>query len=181
MKKEVALILILFGIVNNLFSQKKIDLQKYSLDTLSLLTDVFFLGVENRQYKKELLNTFHLDSLNALTVNDSVYIHTLNKTSFKEEFATDGNYLNVFLTDSTISRLPNCAWIELYEIKLKKHYITLKIIRHRKNNFILKESVLYKFKITGGRNNSETLNEYYAPKYKLKSKRPITWVLRQAG
>jgi hypothetical protein len=181
MKKIIVLILILFCFTNISLSQKKIDLQKYSLDTLSLLIDIFFVGPDNRQYKQELLNTFDIDGLNALTTSDSIYIFSLKQLPFKEEFGTDGNYENIFLNDSTINRLTSCTWIELNEIKLKKHCIILKIIRHKKINSVIINSVLFKFKITGRRNNSWTLNGHYAPKYKLKRERPLTQACFQAG
>jgi len=181
MKKIIVLILILFSFINTSLSQKKIDLQKYSLDTLSLLINMFFVGPDNRQYKQELLNTIDIEDLNTLTSNDSFYIFSLKQLPFKEEFGTDGNYENVFLNDSTINRLASCSWIELNEIKIKKHCIILKIIRHKKINSVIINSVLYKFKITGRRNNSRTLNGHHAPKYKLKRKRTLTQAFFQAG
>lgn len=171
MKKAIVLILILVSFSNILLSQNKIDLQKYSLDTLSMLTNMFFVGHNNLQYKQELLNTFQMDSLTTLTTNDSIYIFSLNQLPFKGEFATDGNYVNVFVNDSTIDKLSNCTWIELNEITLKKHCIIIKIIRHKKINSVPISSTLFKFKVTGKRNNSEILNGDYAPKYKLKRKK----------
>lgn len=177
MKKYILVIICCCVIVNVVNSQKHMNLETYSKDTIQLLTNVLFLGNGNEKYKHEMLNTYESDTINRnIGINisiDSMYLFSLKNLPFNRPWLGDGEYLNVFLYDSIINTLSNCRWIEFEKIELKKHCIYLYFIVRTKINSQIIKAIEYKFKVSTNKNYHETLNEFYAPKYKLIKKRSI--------
>lgn len=145
-----------FLLTNVLYSQKRIDIQIYSQDTLTILNDFTLIGLDNKKEKFDLLNSF-----------DSTYIFLIDSLNYKQEFVTDGEYLNVFLFKGTIDKYSDCKWIEIKKIKLKKHCIFLKLLINNKNNHRIISSLYYEYKILFPKKSNLIVNDFYAPKYKL--------------
>jgi len=159
MKTITILILNLCILINVTFSQENSHLPSLSKDTIAIASELscWLQNLKN----SELINTAHSEIFDKIIghPDSSIYLYSGNAIPFKKEFSIDGCDLSVFVFPNTINKTSNCSWIEIKEIRLKKHRILLLLILHKKTSSETTISILYKFKITD--------HHKYGTQYKL--------------